>query len=123
HVVITDPVDESRKAIHFQEWWVRYRAQVPTHSFAFVGAEKSSAATEAIAALADADIIMLAPSNPLVSIGAILAVPGIRAALREATAPIVGYSPIIGEKPLRGMADTCLSVIGVDSTAAAVGRH
>lgn len=112
HVVITDPVDESRKAIHFQEWWVRYRAQVPTHSFAFVGAEKSSAATEAIAALADADIIMLAPSNPVVSIGAILAVPGIRAALREATAPIVGYSPIIGEKPLRGMADTCLSVIG-----------
>lgn len=89
----------------------------------FVGAEKSSAATEAIAALADADIIMLAPSNPVVSIGAILAVPGIRAALREATAPIVGYSPIIGEKPLRGMADTCLSVIGVDSTAAAVGRH
>lgn len=76
HVVITDPVDESRKAIHFQEWWVRYRAQVPTHSFAFVGAEKSSAATEAIAALADADIIMLAPSNPVVSIGAILAVPG-----------------------------------------------
>ncbi len=36
---ITDPVDESRKAIHFQEWWVRYRAQVPTHSFAFVGAK------------------------------------------------------------------------------------
>jgi LPPG:FO 2-phospho-L-lactate transferase len=102
---------------------VRYRAQVPTHSFAFVGAENASAATEAVAAIADADIILLAPSNPVVSIGAILAVPAIRGALRAATAPIVGYSPIIGGKPLRGMADECLTVIGVESTAEAVGRH
>src|SRR5258708_1311355 len=123
HVVITDPVDDTQRAIHFQEWWVRYRAQVPTHSFAFIGAEKATAATEAVAAIADADVIMLAPSNPVVSIGAILAVPGIRAALRAATAPIVGYSPIIGGKPLRGMADACLTVIGVESTAEAVGRH
>ncbi len=123
HVVITDPADGSRRAIHFQEWWVRYRAQVPTHSFAFVGSETASATTEAVAAIADADVILLAPSNPVVSIGAILAVPGIRGALRAATAPVVGYSPIIGGKPLRGMADACLSVIGVESTAEAVGRH
>ncbi len=123
HVVITDPADDSRRAIHFQEWWVRYRAQVPTHSFAFVGAEKASATTEALAAISDADVILLAPSNPVVSVGAILAVPGIRGALRSATVPVVGYSPIIGGKPLRGMADTCLSVIGVESTAEAVGRH
>lgn len=123
HVVITDPADGNRRAIHFQEWWVRYRAQVPTHSFAFIGAEKASAATEATTAIADADIVLLAPSNPVVSIGAILAVPGIRAALRATTAPVVGYSPIIGGKPLRGMADACLKVIGVESTAQAVGRH
>jgi LPPG:FO 2-phospho-L-lactate transferase len=123
HVVITDPADDSRRAIHFQEWWVRYRAQVPTHSFAYIGAEKATATTEAVTAIADADVILLAPSNPVVSIGAILAVPGIRAALRAATAAIVGYSPIIGGKPLRGMADACLSVIGVESTAEAVGRH
>jgi LPPG:FO 2-phospho-L-lactate transferase len=123
HVVITDPVDDSRRAIHFQEWWVRYRAQVPTHSFAFVGAETASATTEAVAAIADADVILVAPSNPVVSVGAILAVPGIRGALRSATAPVVGYSPIIGGKPLRGMADACLRVIGVESTAEAVGRH
>lgn len=123
HVVITDPADDSRRAIHFQEWWVRYRAQVPTHSFAFVGAEKAGAAPEVVRAIADADVIMLAPSNPVVSVGAILAVPGIRGALRAATAPVVGYSPIIGGKPLRGMADACLSVIGVQSTAEAVGRH
>ncbi|WP_238305499.1 MULTISPECIES: 2-phospho-L-lactate transferase [Mycobacterium] len=127
HVVITDPdcdpASATRRAIHFQEWWVRYRAQVPTHSFAFVGAEKASATTEALAAIADADVVMLAPSNPVVSVGAILAVPGIRAALRAAPAPVVGYSPIIGGKPLRGMADACLTVIGVQSTAQAVGQH
>ena len=123
HVVITDPDDGSRRAIHFQEWWVRYRAQVPTHSFAFVGAENAAATTDATVAIADADVILLAPSNPVVSVGAILAVPGIRGALRAARAPIVGYSPIIGGKPLRGMADACLSVIGVESTAEAVGRH
>ena len=123
HVVITDPADDSRRAIHFQEWWVRYRAQVPTHSFAFVGAEKASATSEALAAIADADVILLAPSNPVVSVGAILAVPGIRGALRSASAPVVGYSPIIGGKPLRGMADECLKVVGVESSAEAVGRH
>jgi LPPG:FO 2-phospho-L-lactate transferase len=123
HVVITDPADDSRRAIHFQEWWVRYRANVPTHSFAFVGAETASATTEALQAIGEADVILLAPSNPVVSVGAILAVPGIRGALRAASAPIVGYSPIIGGKPLRGMADACLSVIGVESTAEAVGRY
>lgn len=123
HVVITDPADGNQRAIHFQEWWVRYRAGVPTHSFAFIGAEKATATTEAATALAEADVILLAPSNPVVSVGAILAVPGIRGALRSARAPIVGYSPIVAGKPLRGMADACLSVIGVESTAEAVGRH
>ena len=123
HVVITDPVGGGQRAIHFQEWWVRYQAQVPTHSFAYIGAEKAHATAEVTQAIADADIILLAPSNPVVSIGAILAVHGIRAALRSTTAPIVGYSPIIDGKPLRGMADACLSVIGVASTAEAVGRH
>jgi len=123
HVVITDPADGNRRAIHFQEWWVRYRAQVASHSFAFVGAEKASATAEVVAAIGDADVILLAPSNPVVSIGAILAVPGIRSVLRAASAPVVGYSPIIGGKPLRGMADACLSVIGVESTAQAVGSY
>lgn len=123
HVVITDPAEQTQRAIHFQEWWVRYRAKVDTHSFAFIGAEKASATAEAKAAIADADIVLIAPSNPVVSIGAILAIPGIRGALRSTTAPIVGYSPIINGKPLRGMASECLNVIGVQSCAEAVGRH
>jgi LPPG:FO 2-phospho-L-lactate transferase len=123
HVVITDPADDSQRAIHFQEWWVRYRAEVPTHGFGFVGSEKASATAEVVEAIAEADVVLLAPSNPVVSIGAILAVPGIRAALRSTPASIVGYSPIVAGKPLRGMADTCLSVIGLDSTSQAVGAH
>ncbi|MBY0441674.1 MAG: 2-phospho-L-lactate transferase [Mycobacteriaceae bacterium] len=122
HAVITDPVDGNQRAIHFQEWWVRYRAQVPTHSFAFIGAEKASATSEVVDSITDADIVLLAPSNPVVSIGAILAIPGIRAALRSTSAPIVGYSPIIAGKPVRGMAEVCLAVTGVESTAAAVGQ-
>ena len=123
HVVITDPDTGERRAVHFQEWWVRYRAQVPTHSFAFVGADKAVAGPDVAEAITDADIVFLAPSNPVVSIGTILAVPGIRGALRSTSAPVVGYSPIISGKPLRGMADECLTVIGVASTSEAVGRH
>lgn len=127
HVVITDPgpgqYAGEKRAIHFQEWWVRYRAKVPTHSFAFVGAEKATAGPGVAEAVDSADVVLIAPSNPVVSIGAILAVPGIRGALRSTAAPVIGYSPIIGGKPLRGMADECLSVIGVPSTSQAVGGH
>ena len=123
HVVVTDPDTGEGKAIHFQEWWVRHRAKIPTHSFAFVGAEKAAAGPGVTEAIAGADVVMLAPSNPVVSIGAVLAVGGVRAALRTTPAPVIGYSPIIGGKPLRGMADDCLRVIGVPSTSEAVGRH
>ena len=123
HVVITDPADGARRAIHFQEWWVRYRAQVPSHSFAFVGAEQATAAPGVTEAIAEADVVLLAPSNPVVSIGPILQIPGVRGALRSTAAPVIGYSPIVNGKPLRGMADECLSIIGVESTSAAVGRH
>ncbi|OBF38430.1 2-phospho-L-lactate transferase [Mycolicibacterium peregrinum] len=123
HVVITDPEDGERRAIHFQEWWVRHRAQVPSHSFAFVGAEQATAAPGVAEAITDADAVLLAPSNPVVSIGPILQIPGVRGALRSTKAPVVGYSPIINGKPLRGMADECLSIIGVESTSQAVGRH
>jgi LPPG:FO 2-phospho-L-lactate transferase len=122
HVVVTDP-DGERRAIHFQEWWVRHRAQIPTHSFAFVGSDKATAAPGVLDAIAGADVVLLAPSNPVVSIGTILAVPGIRGALRSTAAPVIGYSPIVAGKPLRGMADECLRVIGVESSSQGVGAH
>ena len=67
--------------------------------------------------------MLFAPSNPVVSIGTILAIPGIREALAATPAPVVGVSPIIGGKVVRGMADACLPVIGVETSAEAVGRH
>jgi LPPG:FO 2-phospho-L-lactate transferase len=123
HVVVTDPDTGDKRAIHFQEWWVRYRAQIPTHSFAFIGTDKATAGPGVADAIAEADVVLLAPSNPVVSIGSILAVPGIRGALRSTPAPVIGYSPIVAGKPLRGMADDCLKVIGVNSTSEAVGNH
>ena len=74
----SDDQSDAQRAIHFQEWWVRYRAQIPTYGFAFVGADKAAAGPGVTEAIADADVVLLAPSNPVVSIGAILAVPGIR---------------------------------------------
>ncbi|WP_072687945.1 2-phospho-L-lactate transferase [Rhodococcus marinonascens] len=123
HVVITDPEDGEQRAIHFQEWWVRHRAKVPTHSFANIGAEQAAPAPGVLEAIESADIVLLAPSNPVVSIGAILAIPGVRGALRTTEAKVVGISPIIGGRPLRGMADECLDVISVETSAEAIGRH
>jgi len=123
HVVITDPKDGEQRAVHFQEWWVRHRARVPTHAFVQVGAEQATPAPGVLAAIEEADAVLFAPSNPVVSIGAALAVPGLRGALRTTAAAVVGVSPIVADRPLRGMADACLSVLGVDTTAEAVGRH
>jgi len=125
HVVADIPDGDSveRKAVHFQEWWVRYHAELPAHSIVPVGAEESKPAPGVLEAIAEADAVLLAPSNPVVSIGTILAVPGIRAALREAKARVVGLSPIVSDRPVRGMADACLTAIGVPTTAEAVGRH
>ncbi len=124
HVVVTDPDDPTaRKAIHFQEWWVRHRARIETHSFVNVGAEQAKPAPGVLDAIENADIVLLAPSNPVVSVGAILAVPGVRGALRTTGAKVIGVSPVIDGKPLRGMADECLSVLGVETSAQAVGRY
>ncbi|MEU3647814.1 2-phospho-L-lactate transferase [Lentzea sp. NPDC034063] len=121
HVVVE--LDGETKAIHFQEWWVKHRAAVPAKSFAFVGAETATAGPGVLDAINEADAVILAPSNPVVSIGTILNVPGVRDALRKTEAGVVGLSPIIGGKPLRGMADACLDAIGVETSAEAVGRH
>ena len=124
HVVVDDPEkDGERKALHFQEWWVRYRAELPAHAIVPVGADESTPGPGVAEAIAGADAVLIAPSNPVVSVGTVLSVPGVRAALRKTEAGVVGISPIVGGRPLRGMADACLTAIGVDTTAEAVGRH
>jgi len=120
HVVVDLP--DGRRAIHFQEWWVRHRAVPAAQAFVQVGVEEAKPAPGVLEALAAADAILLGPSNPVVSVGTILAVPGVREAVRTAPAPVVGLSPIIGGAPVHGMADACLSAIGVPTSAEAVGR-
>lgn len=125
HVRLVDDVDEHRAGdlIHFEEWWVRYRAGAPAAEFVQVGADQATPTGQVLEALETADLILFPPSNPVVSIGTILGVPGMREAVRNAKAPIVGVSPIIGGSAVRGMADQCLETIGVESSAAAVALH
>jgi LPPG:FO 2-phospho-L-lactate transferase len=121
HVIID--VDGVRKAIHFQEWWIKHRAAVPAQQFVQVGIDDARPAPGVVEAITGADVLLVAPSNPVVSIGTILAVPGIREAVAGAAARVIGLSPIVGGKPVRGMADACLPAIGVEISAQGVGRH
>jgi LPPG:FO 2-phospho-L-lactate transferase len=121
HVAVE--VDGERKVIHFQEYWVRLRASVDAEAVVPVGAEQAKPAPGVLEAIAEADVILFPPSNPVVSVGTILAVPGIREAIADAGVPVVGLSPIVGDAPVRGMADKVLAAVGVESTAAAVAEH
>ena len=130
HVVVDDPSGERddsgaplQVALHFQEWWIRYRAQLPAHAFTVIGIDEASPAPGVLDSIADAELLVLPPSNPVVSIGTILQVPGIADAIRSASAPVVGLSPIIGSSPVRGMADACLAALGIEASAAAVAQH
>ncbi len=109
--------------LHFQEWWTRHRAKLTPLAFENPGIADAAPAPGVTDAIASADVVLIAPSNPVVSIGPILAVPGIRDAVRETSAKVVGVSPIIGGRVVRGMADVCLTAIGVETSAAAVARH
>lgn len=124
HVLVDDDTSPSgRRAVHFQEYWVRMGASVPARAVVPVGVEKAVPAPGVVASLQDTDLVLLPPSNPVVSIGTILAVPGIRQALQATTAPVVGISPIIAGRHVRGMATQMLNAIGVESSAAGVAEH
>ena len=109
--------------LHFQEWWTRHRAALPALGFVQRGVASAVATPQALAAIAEADVVLIAPSNPVVSIGTVLGIPGIRAALTAARAPVVGVSPIIAGAVVRGMADACLQAIGVETSALGVASH
>ena len=106
------------RRLHFQRWWVAEHAAPAVARIEYDGAEAARPAPGVLEAIAAADAVLLCPSNPVVSIGTILAVPGIRQALRRAT--VVGVSPIVGGAVVRGMADKLLPAIGCDVSAAAV---
>ena len=111
---------EGEADVHFQEYWVRHRAGLPALGVTLEGGSDARPAPGVLDAIASAEAVIVAPSNPVVSIGTILSVPGIRDALRATRAPVVGVSPIVGGAVVRGMADKLLPVVGADVSARGV---
>ncbi|MDN5761074.1 MAG: 2-phospho-L-lactate transferase [Microlunatus sp.] len=123
-VMIFDPSGENeRRWVHFQEYWVRLHAEPEALAIRRTGIDHTRPAPGVAKAIATADLVLIAPSNPVVSIGPILEVPGIRDSLRTTSAPVIGFAGILGGAPVLGMADRLLPAIGVAVDAAAVGRH
>jgi len=100
--------------LHFQQYLVQRRARDEARGVRFVGIEQARPAPGVLEALHTAEVIIIAPSNPVVSIGTILAVPGVRDALKEARAPVVAVSPIIAGAPVKGPAAPLMRAIGLE---------
>jgi LPPG:FO 2-phospho-L-lactate transferase len=111
-------VDGEEVDLHFQEYWVRGRARDEVKAVRFDGAADARPGPGVLEAIGEADAVLLCPSNPVASLGPILAVPGIRAALADRRDRVVGVSGIVGGAPLAGMADKLMPVAGVEVTAA-----
>jgi LPPG:FO 2-phospho-L-lactate transferase len=111
--------------LDFQEYFVHQQCRPAVREFVFAGAESALAQPDALAALKRRDLraIVICPSNPFVSVEPILAVPGIRAAIRQSDAPVVAVTPIIGGKAIRGPAAKMLAELGLEVSGAAVARR
>lgn len=105
-----------------QEWFVRERAEPPVVSVRFAGADTARPAPGVLAAIEAADTIVVCPSNPVISIGPILAVSGIRDALVRRRDRVVGVSPIIGGRPVRGPADRLMGPLGIEVSCVGVAK-
>jgi LPPG:FO 2-phospho-L-lactate transferase len=111
--------------LDFQDYFVRRQCQPTVREFEFAGASLAKPQPEALAALRRPDLraVIVCPSNPFVSVEPILAVPGIRAALRETAAPVLAVTPIIGGKAIKGPAAKMMSELGLEVNAAAIARR
>jgi LPPG:FO 2-phospho-L-lactate transferase len=106
--------------VAMQEWFVGERCEPPVRGVRFDGAEAASPAPGVLEALRQAEIIVLCPSNPVISIGPILAVPGIRDVLVERRARVAAVSPIVGGAPVKGPADRLMAPLGIDVSCVGV---
>lgn len=120
--VATRVTTRDGRDLHFQEYWVGERATPVVADVRLAGAADATPAPGVLEAVAGATSLLLCPSNPVVSIGTILAVPGIRAAVAASPAPVVGISPIVGGTVVRGMADKLLPAVGAEVSALGVAR-
>jgi LPPG:FO 2-phospho-L-lactate transferase len=109
--------------VAFQEYFVKLRHQVAVTEVSFAGAERARPAPGVLESLKEAEVIVVAPSNPVVSIGPILAVPGVAEVLRARREAVVAVSPIVAGVALKGPADRLLSELGEEPSAAGVARY
>ncbi len=100
--------------IHFEEYFVQRRAEDEVLGVRFVGVEQARPAPGVLEAIRAAEAVLIAPSNPIVSVGTILAVPGVRAALQETAAPVVAVSPIVGGAAIKGPAGPLMRAMGFE---------
>jgi len=120
--VVQTQIGTSDGWLSFQEYFVRERCQPDVSDICFEGAEMAQPTTAALEAIADSDVIVIAPSNPIVSIGPILAIPGIRYALEKSRAYVVAISPIIAGKTVKGPADKMLSCAGYNCDVSGIAE-
>ena len=117
---VVDPADGSPRDLAMQEWFVRERCEPAVIDVRFVGAEDARPAPGVLDALHEAETVIICPSNPVISIGPILAVPGIRDALAARRDRVVGVSPLIGGKPVKGPADKLMGPMGIEVSSVGV---
>ncbi len=108
--------------MHFEEYFVRRRAADEVRGVRFAGIEQALPAPGVLSAIAEAEVILVAPSNPIVSIGPILALPGVREALHATRAPIVAVSPIVGGAPIKGPAAPLMRASGLEVSATGIAQ-
>jgi LPPG:FO 2-phospho-L-lactate transferase len=115
-------IDSNEGPLHFQEYLVKRRAEPTVHGIRFSGAESARPAPGVLEAISDAGRILICPSNPLISIGPILAIPGVRGQLCARKDDVLAVSPIVGGKSLKGPSDKMLVQLGHRATALGVGK-
>jgi LPPG:FO 2-phospho-L-lactate transferase len=115
-------IESDEGALHFQEYLVKRRAEPIVRGIHFDNVESASPAPGVLEAIRDADRIIICPSNPLISIGPILAVRGIREALRARRKDVIAVCPIVGGKSLKGPSDKMLAQLGYESSASGVAK-
>lgn len=121
-IPVTDNSIETRIStdkgeMHLQEYWVRHRGRDPVKGIQYIGAEKARPNPEAVSAIHDADMVILAPGNPLTSIGPMLQIKGIRKELSKIKKKVVAVSPLIGDKAVTGPAAKYMQAAGIEANA------
>jgi LPPG:FO 2-phospho-L-lactate transferase len=121
-ITVHDHPAGATRELALQEWFVREQATPPVAAVRFAGAETARPAPGVLEALRAAETILICPSNPVISIGPILAVPGVRDVLAERRERVVGVSPIVGGRPVKGPADRLMAPLGIDVSSVGVAR-